>query len=182
MPKESRVLGLLAIAVGIGAFGAQHWKLPTWLFVLALILAIAFMVKAIFTLPSMSWRVAKYPPGSRDSGPPDFVLEILEATDLLRYELATRENVENWIDRVFDKLLPWSASAASTFHPILLPETFDSYARRETWYNNSPEGRAANLQHVLESFGHADSPPPPAFDPSMESLKEHLDRLVRVID
>lgn len=181
VPWESRILGILALAIGLGAFGAQHWRLPTWLFVTALIVAGLLVLCAILTLPSVSWRIAKHPPALQDDRPPNFVSEIYEANDMLRFQqLTTQENVEDWIERVFDKLLPWSASAATAFRPFNLPETYDSYARREAWYNNSSEGRDANLKYVLESLGRG-SEPKPVFDPWMETLKEHLDRLVQVI-
>jgi hypothetical protein len=184
VPTRSRAEGVAGIIVGLLAFGANHWNLPTWVFVASLSLAGVLMLVAIFSLPSMSWRLARRPPNFQalisTVNPPNFVDEIHEAGHMLRHEGATEESVEEWIDRVFERLLPWNPAAAAEFHPFLLPETSDSYARRDYWYNHSAEGRALNLKHVLEGLGEAD-PPTATYDPVMQALKEHLDRLIEVI-
>ena len=184
IPARSRAEGLVGMVFGLASFGADHWNLPTWVFVSSLSVAGLLLLVAICSLPSMSWRFARRRPCLQTTamitGPPNFVVEIHEADDMLRYQLATRDSVEEWIDRVFEKLLPWNPAAAVQFRSFWLPETSDSYARRNHWYNNSPEGQALNLKHVLEAFGDSE-PPKQTFDPAMETLKEHLDRLVEVI-
>ena len=82
---------------------------------------------------------------------PKFRHREYEADEMLRYDLATRDKVEDWIGRVFDKLLPWKPSAATCFRPFIIPESSDSWARREQW-NESSEGRAANLKYILEGL------------------------------
>ncbi len=111
---------------------------------------------------------------------PDFGPEIREVNDLLGRGSVTTDRIDDWIARVYEKLLVWRPGAAEIFRPVRLIESPESIARRDEWLQSS-QGKAANLKHVLDGL-HVIMPPQPQFDSELVRLKESRDRLIGILD
>jgi len=115
-----------------------------------------------------------------ESPVPDFTVDIKVAKQMLGIAAADPQAVDDWIDKVHDELLIWRTSAAEEFSPVALQETPESWQRRQDWYN-SPAGRSTALEYVLGGL-HGHQMPKTEYDPSLKRLKDHYDRLIKILE
>lgn len=111
---------------------------------------------------------------------PSLTTDIKVAKQMLGIAAANPQAVDDWIERVHNELLTWRTSAAEEFSPAALQETPESWQRRQDWYN-SPAGRSTTLEYVLGSL-HGIQMPKTEYDPSLKRLKDHYDRLIKILE
>lgn|GEM_PF-6897832 len=137
---------------------------------------VAFDVGRSRALQQVGIRVG----ASTENPLPDFTPEIRVAQQMLAISSADPQAVDDWIQKVHDELLGWRTSAAEEFSPVALRETPESWQRRQDWYN-SPVGRSSTLEYVLGGL-YGERMPETEYDPSMKRLKDHYDRLIRILE